>query len=59
MSNEKEKTVYNPLFGASGKQPIPSTKINILHSRPNCNNKILETKSIAEIYDTVYLSEPR
>ncbi len=58
MSNEKEKTVCNPLVGASGRQSIQSTEVSIPHSRQNCNSKILETKSMAEIYDTVYLSKP-
>lgn len=58
MSNGKEKTVYNPLVGASGRQSIQSTEVSILHSQKNCNSKILETKSLAEIYDTVYLSKP-
>lgn len=58
MSNEKEKTVCNPLVGASGRQSIQSTEISIPQSRQKSNNKILETKSMAEIYDTVYLSKP-
>lgn len=58
MSNEKEKTVCNPLVGASGRQSIQSTEVSIPHSQQKCNNKILETKSMAEIYDTVYLCKP-
>ena len=58
MSNEKEKTVCNPLVGASGRQSIQSTEVSIPHPDAKCNRKILETKSMAEIYDTVYLGKP-
>ena len=58
MSNEREKTACNPLVGASGRQPIQSTEVSIPQTVRNCNSKILETKSMAEIYDTVYLSKP-
>ena len=58
MSNEREKTVCNPLVGASGRQSIQSTDVSIPQTVRNFNSKILETKSMAEIYDTVYLSKP-
>lgn len=58
MINENEKTVCNPLVGASGRQSIQSTEISIPQTVRNCNSKFLETKSMAEIYDTVYLSKP-
>lgn len=58
MSNEKEKTVCNPLVGASGRQSIQSTEVSIPHPSAKCNRKILETKSMTEIYDTVYLGKP-
>ena len=58
MSNEKEKTVCNPLVGASGRQSIQSTEVSIPQTVRNCNSKNLETKSMAEIYDTVYLGKP-
>lgn len=58
MSNKIEKTAGTPSVGADGRQSIQSSDVSIPHSRPNCNSKILETKSMAEIYDTVYLSKP-
>lgn len=58
MTNEIEKTAGTPSVGADGRQSIQSTKVSIPHSRQKCNNKILETKSMAEIYDTVYLGKP-
>lgn len=58
MRNEKEKTAGTPSVGADGRQSIQSTEVSIPHSVKNCNSKILETKSMTEIYDTVYLSKP-
>ena len=58
MSNKIEKTAGTPSVGADGRQSIQSSDVSIPHSRTNCNSKILETKSMAEIYDTVYLSKP-
>lgn len=58
MINESEKTVRNPLVGASGRQSIQSTEISIPQTVRNCNSKLLETKSMTEIYDIVYLSKP-
>lgn len=58
MTNEREKTAGTPPVGADGRQSVQSTEISIPHSRQNCNKKILETKSMAEIYDTVYLGKP-
>lgn len=58
MNNKKEKTAGTPSVGADGRQSIQSTEVSIPHSQQKCNNKILETKSMAEIYDSVYLSKP-
>ena len=58
MSNEKERTARTPSVGANGRQSIQSTEVSIPHSVKKCNSKILETKSMTEIYDTVYLSKP-
>lgn len=58
MTNEKEKTAGTPPVGADGRQSNQSTEVSIPQTARKCNSKILETKSMTEIYDTVYLSKP-
>lgn len=56
MHIKEEKTARMTSVGADEGQPIQITNTSIPQSQVNCNGKILETKSMAEIYDTVYLS---
>ncbi len=55
MYNNEEKTARKTSVGADEGQPIQITNNSIPQSPVNCNGKILETKSMTEIYDTVYL----
>ena len=55
MHIEEEKTARKTSVGADEGQPIQITNTSIPQSQMNCNGKVLETKSMAEIYETVYL----
>ncbi len=55
MHIEEEKTAHKTSVGADEGQPILSTNNSIPQTHVNYNGKILETKSMTEIYDTVYL----
>ena len=62
MSKEKEKNCLRPKgrpsVGADDRQSNQSHNASITYPGQNCNSKILDTKSMAEIYDTVYLGKP-
>lgn len=55
MYDKEEKTARKTSVDADEGQPIQVTNNSIPQTSVNCNGKRLETKSMAEIYDTVYL----
>lgn len=58
MANKKEVTAPNVSVGADTEQPLNVLNNSISNYPPKNNSKVLETVSMAELYDTVYPSKP-
>lgn len=58
MKNKKEVTAPAVSVGADTGQPLNVTNNSISNHKPKSNSQILETVSMAELYDTVYPSKP-
>ena len=58
MANKKEVTARNVPVGADTRQPPNVNNNSISNYPPKNNSKLLETVSMAELYDTVYPSKP-
>jgi RecA-family ATPase len=58
MKNKKEVTAPAVSVGADTGQPLNVTNNSISNHTPKSNSQILETVSMAELYDTVYPSKP-
>ena len=58
MENKKEVTAPNVSVGADTEQPLNVLNNSISNYPPKNNSKVLETVSMAELYDTVYPSKP-
>lgn len=58
MANKKEATARNVPVGADTRQPPNVNNNSISNYTPKNNSKVLETVSMAELYDTVYPSKP-
>lgn len=58
MANKKEVTTPNVSVGADTEQPLNVLNNSISNYPPKNNSKVLETVSMAELYDTVYPSKP-
>ena len=57
-ANKKEVTARNVPVGADTRQPPNVNNNSISNNPPKNNSKMLETVSMAELYDTVYPSKP-
>ena len=58
MANKKETAVPNVSVGADTEQPPNVNNNSITNYPPKNNSKVLETVSMAELYDSVYPSKP-
>lgn len=58
MANKKETAVPNVSVGADTGQPPNVNNNSITNYPPKNNSKVLETVSMAELYDSVYPSKP-
>ena len=58
MANKKETAAPNVSVGADTEQPSNVNNHSISNYPPKNNSKVLETVSMAELYDTVYPSKP-
>jgi len=58
MANKKETAAPNVSVGADTEQPPNVNNNSITNYPPKNNSKMLETVSMAELYDTVYPSKP-
>ena len=58
MANKKEVTAPVVSVGADTEQPSNVNNNSISNYPPKNNSKVLETVSMAELYDTVYPSKP-
>jgi len=58
MANKKEVTARNVPVGVDTRQPPNVNNNSISNYPPKNNSKVLETVSMAELYDTVYPSKP-
>ena len=58
MANKKETAAPNVSVGADTEQPSDVNKNSITNYPPKNNSKVLETVSMAELYDSVYPSKP-
>ena len=58
MANKKEAAAPNVSVGADTELPLNVLNNSISNYLPKNNSKVLETVSMAELYDTVYPSKP-
>ena len=58
MANKKETAAPNVSVGADTEQPPNVNNNSITNYPPKNNSKVLETVSMAELYDSVYPSKP-
>lgn len=58
MANKKETAAPNVSVGADTEQPSDVNNNSITNYPPKNNSKVLETVSMAELYDSVYPSKP-
>ena len=58
MANKKEAAALNVSVGADTGQPPNVNNNSITNYPPKNNSKVLETVSMAELYDSVYPSKP-